>query len=126
MRLHAGATYRVYMIGFAPGFAYLGGLPEAIHTSRPQRSATAHAAFQHFDRRPADRAWRRRFRFRAGWRLIGRTPARTYDPARETLPFLLAPGDEVRFEPVSALDYEVLCRAAEAGDLVARKEPPDP
>lgn len=59
--LHCGADYRVYMIGFAPGFSYLGGLPEALHTDRrrdprpktPPRSVSAAAS-----RRPYRRPWK--------------------------------------------------------------------
>jgi KipI family sensor histidine kinase inhibitor len=119
--LHAGADYRVYMIGFAPGFAYLGGLPEAIHTSRrtdprmrtPPRSISI-GGQQTAVGPPME--------IPSGWQLIGRTPARSYDPARTQRPFLFEPGDGIRFEPVSHAEYERLCAAAEAGELVARPE----
>ena len=59
----------------------------------------------------------------SGWHLVGQTPVRSYDPARTARPFLFAPGDAIRFEPIGASDYDALCAAAEAGDLVARPEP---
>ena len=122
VRLHAGAQYRVYMIGFAPGFAYLGGLPERLHTGRRQ------------DPRPSvpprsisiggqQAAVGPPLAIPSGWHLLGQTPVRSYDPARTARPFLFAPGDAIRFEPIGAGDYDRLCAAAEAGELVARQEP---
>ena len=99
IRLHTGAEYRVYMIGFAPGFAYLGGLPEALHTSRrvdPRERVPAGsiavggkqaAVFPPME-------------LPSGWHMLGRTPVKTYDPARPE-PFLLAAGDRVVFDPIS-------------------------
>ena len=122
VRLHAGAGYRVYMIGFAPGFAYLGGLPAALHTSRrhdprpsvPPRSVSIGGQ---------QAAIGPPLSIPSGWHLVGQTPVRSYDPARTARPFLFAPGDAIRFEPIGASDYDALCAAAEAGDIVARPEP---
>jgi KipI family sensor histidine kinase inhibitor len=120
VRLHASVEYRVYMIGFAPGFAYLGGLPEALHTSRrvdPRMripaSSISIGGMQAAICPPIE--------FPSGWQLLGRTPVRTYDPARSE-PFLLSAGDRVRFSPISEVEYEGLIAAAEAGDPIARME----
>ena len=121
VRLHSGAEYRVYMIGFAPGFAYLGGLPEALHTSRrqdprlevPPRSISIGGQ---------QAAVGPPLAIPSGWHLLGRTPVRSYDPARTARPFLFAPGDAIRFEPIGASDYDALCAAADAGEIVAREE----
>lgn len=121
IRLHSSVTYRVYMIGFAPGFSYLGGLPEPLHTGRrddprpriPARSVSI-GGRQTGVSSPLE--------VPSGWHLIGRTPVRSYDPGRRSLPFLFAAGDGIRFEPVDLAAYERLCRAAEAGDLVAEQE----
>jgi KipI family sensor histidine kinase inhibitor len=116
--IHSGADYRVYMIGFAPGFAYLGGLPERIHTSRrtdprpktPPRSVSIGGA---------QAAVSPPLEVPSGWHLLGQTPVRSYDPARKERPFLFAAGDVIRFHAVSAGDYRDLSAAAEAGELVA-------
>jgi KipI family sensor histidine kinase inhibitor len=119
--LHSGAEYRVYMIGFAPGFAYLGGLPEAIHTSRrtdprlktPPRSISI-GGQQTAISPPLE--------IPSGWHLIGRTPVRSYDPRRTEKPFLFAAGDIIRFTPVTPGDYRDMCALAEAGAEVASWE----
>lgn len=119
--LHAGAEYRVYMIGFAPGFAYLGGLPASIHTSRrtdprlktPPRSISI-GGQQTAVSPPLE--------IPSGWHLLGQTPVRSYDPRRTEKPFLFAAGDIIRFVPVAADEYEEMCARAEAGGEVATWE----
>jgi KipI family sensor histidine kinase inhibitor len=116
--LHAGALYRVYMIGFAPGFAYLGGLPEAIHTSRratprmktPPRSVSI-GGQQTAVSPPLE--------IPSAWQLIGQTPVLSYDRRRTERPFLFTPGDAIRFQPISPSSYRDLCAAAAAGEDVA-------
>lgn len=96
--LHSSAVYRVFMIGFAPGFAYLGGLPEPLHT--PRRSTVR----QHV---PAgaigiggQQASVNSVPGPSGWHYIGQTPWTMFDPQRQP-PVLLSPGDTVRFEPIT-------------------------
>jgi KipI family sensor histidine kinase inhibitor len=96
VELHAGATYRVLFLGFAPGFAYLGGLPPDLVTPR---RATPRA------RVPAgsvgiagEQTGVYPLAMPGGWQLIGRTDARLWDAARPS-PALLRPGDRVRFVP---------------------------
>ncbi|GAB4067856.1 5-oxoprolinase subunit PxpB [Ancylobacter sonchi] len=115
--LHSGALYRVYMIGFAPGFAYLGGLPERIHTSRrtDPRPKTPPRSVSIGGRQAAVSP---PIEVPSGWHLLGQTPVRSYDPGREK-PFLFAPGDTLRFYPVAGDDYRDMLAAAEAGALVA-------
>lgn len=98
VELHAGARYRVLFLGFAPGFGYLGGVPEAIAT--PRRSSPR-------DRVPAGSvgiAGRQSAIYPrsmpGGWQLIGRTDLVLFDPARSE-PALLRPGATVRFVPVA-------------------------
>lgn len=121
VRLHAGATYRVYMIGFAPGFAYLGGLPEPIHTSRrvDPRPRTPPRSVSIGGRQTAVSP---PLGLPSGWHLIGRTPVRSYDPRRADDPFLFKAGDLIRFEPVDQAAFERLDIAAEAGERVAEVE----
>lgn len=97
--LHSGSDYLVYMIGFTPGFPYLGGLVERLHTPRlasPRKKVPAGSvgiANGQTGVYPIDSP--------GGWQLIGRTPLQLFDPGREE-PFLLAAGDTLRF---AAIDY---------------------
>ncbi len=92
--LHTGATYEVAFCGFAPGFAYLTGLPPQLQQPRldsprtkvPQGSVGIAGEFTAAYPRPTP----------GGWRLIGRTEITLFDAKAET-PALLAPGDKVRF-----------------------------
>ncbi len=117
--LHSNARYRVYMIGFMPGFAYLGGLPDAIHTSRltnPRPLCPAGAisigGMQSAINSVASPS---------GWRLIGRTPLRLFDPKREPA-ILLRAGDEVQFECISEDEAARLDALTEAGEVTASCE----
>lgn len=94
IRLHTSNPYTVYMMGFTPGFPYLGILPEALRvprleTPRPKVPASSVAlAGAQTGIYPVDSP--------GGWRLVGRTPLTLFDPQRAP-PFLFAPGDEIRF-----------------------------
>ncbi|WP_142778704.1 5-oxoprolinase subunit PxpB [Agrobacterium sp. T29] len=115
IELHASAEYRVYMIGFAPGFAYLGGLPEQLHTPRlatPRQRIEASAIGI-----GGKQASINSVPGPSGWRFIGRTPLRLFDPHRPQ-PFLLQAGDRVRFRPVSEDEAAELDRAVAAGQPV--------
>jgi 5-oxoprolinase (ATP-hydrolysing) subunit B len=116
---HSAARYRVYMIGFAPGFAYLGGLDEGLHTPRrtDPRERTPSGSVSIGGMQAAISS----VEAPSGWHLLGRTPARTFDLSRAE-PFLLSVGDSVRFEPVAHDAWESLVRRAEAGEPVARCE----
>ncbi|CAO3359432.1 5-oxoprolinase subunit PxpB [Azospirillum melinis] len=105
VRLHCTADYRVYMLGFSPGFAYLGGLPEVLHQPRrenPRMVTPAGSVMQ-----GGAQAAISPIAMPSGWHLLGRTPARTFDLKREP-PFLLAPGDRIRFTAISAAEYDRL------------------
>jgi len=103
--LHAGVEYRVYAIGFAPGFAYLGEVDERIAAPRlaTPRLKVPRGAVAIADRQtavyPAVSP--------GGWNLIGRCPVRMFDPgATPTMP--VAVGDRVRFEPVDRARFLAL------------------
>jgi KipI family sensor histidine kinase inhibitor len=118
---HAGAEYRVHMIGFQPGFAYLGGLDPVLHTPRradPRAKVPAGSV-------AIGGAQTAVYSVEApsGWQLLGRTPVRVFDLSRPE-PFLLAPGDRVRFRPVPADAWDALVRRAEEGEAVAEVEVP--
>lgn len=99
IHLHASATYSVRFMGFAPGFAYLDGLPTLLHvprlhSPRPRVPAGSVAiAGPYSGIYPSDSP--------GGWRLLGRTPLTLFDPLSPR-PALLQPGDQVRFIPTPA------------------------
>lgn len=113
---HAAPVYRVYMIGFMPGFTYLGGLDPSIATSRrtdPRPMTPAGCiSIGGIQALIAGQA------MPSGWHILGLTPVRTFMAGREPA-FLTAPGDEVVFEPVDAARWDALNRAAAAGEPVA-------
>ena len=99
---HLACEYRVFVVGFVPGFAYMASVDPRI--AAPRRSSprvkvpagsVAVAAGQ-TGIYPASTP--------GGWHLIGRCPVRPYDPDRAA-PFLFQPGDRVRFHRISAADY---------------------
>ena len=95
-------NYLVYMVGFMPGFAYLGGLSDRIATPRRSSPRTAVPAGsvgiggQQTGVYPVESP--------GGWNLIGRTPLKIFDIARDEHT-LLATGDRVRFVAISASEY---------------------
>jgi inhibitor of KinA len=103
--LHSSATYRVCFLGFTAGFAYLGGLPEALHMPRlaTPRGAVAEGSVGIAGGQtgvyPAETP--------GGWRLIGRTPLRMFDPRRER-PSLLMTGDRTRFIAIDRPSFDRL------------------
>ena len=112
IRLHSAAEYRIYMLGFLPGFAYLGGLDKKLHTPRLKTPRT---------RIPpgsvgigGEQTGIYPIASPGGWQLIGRTPARPYDPRRET-PILFEAGDYVRFVPVDEERFLDIEKRVEAG-----------
>ncbi|MHC8286961.1 5-oxoprolinase subunit PxpB [Pseudomonas sp. XS1P51] len=105
IRLHSAVSYRVYMIGFMPGFAYLGGLDERLHTSRREspRLKTPAGTVSIGGMQTAVAS----VEAPSGWNLIGRTPARSFVPSRED-PFLFRAGDEIRFVPIGVDEFDAL------------------
>lgn len=105
IRLHASVEYRVYMLGFSPGFPYMGRVPDSIATPRlpdPRAKVSAGSvgiAESQTGVYPQESP--------GGWRVIGRTPTRLYDPSR-TNPFLLQAGDHVRFVPITRKVFDHL------------------
>ena len=98
IRLHASVIYRVYFVGFAPGFAYLGSVPEQIAAPRMETPRT---------RVPAGSvgiAGRQTgiypMETPGGWRIIGHTTLPLFDPDCDS-PALLRPGDRVQFIPMN-------------------------
>lgn len=108
--IHSGAIYDVYMIGFAPGFPYLGGMSSRVAAPRldtPRAAVPAGSVGI-----AGIQTGIYSIETPGGWRLIGRTPARLFRAEAET-PSLLEPGDRVRFVPMTRAEYD---RALSAGD----------
>ncbi len=118
-RIHASGAYRAYMYGFAPGYCYLGGLPQALAVSRratvrpptPENSVLVGGGLSLVAT----------FSMPTGWYVTGRTPERMFAPHRDR-PFLVDVGDELRFEPIDAATFAALDARAKSGDTVARRE----
>ena len=110
--LHTGTPYRVFMLGFIAGFAYLGSLPEALQCPRKQsprkqvpQGAVGLAGFQ-TGIYPTDAP--------GGWQLIGQTPIKTFDP-KAKVPVKLQPGDQVRFKAISQAEFESISDSVKFG-----------
>lgn len=118
--LHSAVRYHVYMLGFLPGFPYMGDLPNRLALPRradprlrvPAGSvsiATTLTAIYPYESP-------------GGWHLIGATPIRLFDPARPR-PALLAPGDVVQFEPINAASFASIRKAVDSGNYEVANEP---
>ncbi|WP_255547598.1 5-oxoprolinase subunit PxpB [Mucilaginibacter sp. dw_454] len=102
IEIHSQAVYKVYMIGFVPGFAYLGGLDERLETPRkssPRKKVPAGSvgiAGMQTGIYPMQTP--------GGWQLIGRTPVKLFDVNRAQ-PSLLKAGDEIMFTPITEKEF---------------------
>lgn len=120
VNLHSSAVYRLYMYGFAPGFAYLGGLPAALNISRrtePRPTSPPNCLLT-----AGGQAIITTVVMPTGWYIIGRTPERFFALERRPV-FLANVGDEVMFEAVDAATFASLDARAAAGERVARVTP---
>ena len=116
---HHETEMEVFMMGFLPGFPYLGLLPEEFDLPRrpeprikvPPRSISV----------AARQTTVYTIESPGGWHLIGRTPVEFYDPKRSD-PILVKAGDRIRFEPVPITEYRALRQAVKAGTYSFKKE----
>jgi len=109
---HCSPLYLVYMLGFTPGFPYLGGMSERIATPRlavPRMEIPA-GSVGIADRQTGIYP----IASPGGWRIIGRTPLRLFDPSVER-PFLFDAGDRVRFAPIGEPAYLDISRQLSEG-----------
>ena len=117
--LHLGARYRVYMYGFAPGFTFLGGLPNEL--TIPRRAVPRPPAPPGSLLIAGGQALIASCAMPTGWYGIGRTPVKMFDPGRERV-FLVGIGDEICFDRIDGSAFDALSTAAEAGEFRARHE----
>ena len=103
---HTNGDYLVYMIGFAPGFPYIGGMSPEIATPRRESprlkipAGTVGIAGEQTGVYPIETP--------GGWQLIGRTPLKLFTPDSDDSPSLLKAGDRIRFSPISLEEYKAL------------------
>lgn len=105
IKIHTEPIYTVYFLGFSPGFPFLGGMSEKIVTPRLEnprtkiKAGSVGIANNQTGIYPVSSP--------GGWRLIGHTPLHLYDPTKEW-PFLLAPGDRLKFKSITKSEYDKL------------------
>ncbi|WP_052504549.1 5-oxoprolinase subunit PxpB [Rossellomorea aquimaris] len=103
---HTNGDYLVYMIGFAPGFPYIGGMSPEIATPRRESprlkipAGSVGIAGEQTGVYPIETP--------GGWQLIGRTPLKLFKPNDDDSPSLLKAGDRIRFTPISLEEYKAL------------------
>lgn len=120
IEIHTSREYLIYMLGFTPGFPYLGGMDSRIATPRlatPRTKISAGSvgiAASQTGVYPIDSP--------GGWQLIGRTPLVLYDPQRET-PILLKTGNYIVFRSIDEDEYHEIQRAIEQGTYQYRIYP---
>ena len=111
--IHTSRDYLIYMLGFLPGFTYLGGLDERIHTPRLANPRIKIAAGSvgiggsQTGIYPMDSP--------GGWQLMGLTPVKTYDPERE-IPILVEGGDYVRFGGIDEDEFKRIKELVDRGE----------
>jgi len=107
IQIHTSGTYLIYMIGFTPGFPFLGGLSQRIFTPRlenPRQSVPAGSvgiANNQTGIYPIDSP--------GGWQLIGKTPMKLYDPVGSP-PILLKAGNYLKFKRISRKEFQEIAR----------------
>jgi inhibitor of KinA len=118
VQIHTGTPYLIYMIGFIPGFPYLGGMSPRIATPRletPRMKIPAGSvgiAGSQTGIYPAESP--------GGWRLIGRTPLQLFDPRREP-PALFQAGDYLNFISVTPEEFASIKHAVEQGTYLVKE-----
>jgi len=110
IRIHSGAEYQIYMIGFTPGFPFLGGLPEVLHTPRLEtpRSFVPEGSVGIANNQTGIYP----VASPGGWQLIGRTPIRLFAPERSK-PLIYKSGDRIKFKAISEENYTRLAGEVE-------------
>lgn len=103
--LHSSPEYLIYMVGFTPGFAFLGGLDKKLYTPRLETprmlvpEGSVGIANNQTGMYPLDSP--------GGWQIIGKTPLKLFAPDRPN-PFLYKAGDKIKFIPISEQKYEMI------------------
>ncbi len=114
IRKHTENTCLVYMLGFAPGFCYLGGMDEQLATPRKPEprlkipAGSVGIAGAQTGIYPIDSP--------GGWQIIGQTPLKLFNPERQQ-PFLISVGDQINFYAIDKVDFKTIQNAFESGNF---------
>lgn len=120
VQIHTSTEYLIYMLGFTPGFTYLGGMSDEIATPRLKTprvkipAGSVGIAGSQTGVYPIDSP--------GGWQLIGRTPVRMYDPDRET-PILPQAGQYIKFYAITQKEFDEIAAQEAAGGYVCKRHP---
>jgi KipI family sensor histidine kinase inhibitor len=122
IRIHSSVDCLVYMLGFTPGFCYLGGMDKRIATPRQETprvkipAGSVGIAGEQTGIYPLESP--------GGWQLIGRTPLQLFNPDNKP-EFLFSAGDYIRFYPVDMAEYELIAAAVAEGTYQVIRTPKD-
>lgn len=105
VRIHTSQDYLIYMLGFLPGFAYLGGLDERLYTPRLKSPRTEIPAGSVGI--GGNQTGMYPLVSPGGWQIIGKTPLRLFDAEREN-PIFYSAGDYIRFKPVTKDEFDLI------------------
>ncbi len=120
VRLHSSVRYHVYMLGFLPGFPYMGDLPPELALPRRADPRVRVPAGSIAIATTLTAVYP--YQSPGGWHLIGATPIRFFDPARDP-PSLLAAGDAVLFEPIDPDAFAAIRHAVENSGYAVESQP---
>ena len=118
--LHSSTRFHVYMLGFLPGFPYMGDLPEVLALPRRANPRTRVPAGSISIAMTLTAIYP--YESPGGWHLIGATPVRLFD-ARQASPALFNPGDAISFEPIDPDRFAAIREAVEKDRYEAERSP---
>jgi KipI family sensor histidine kinase inhibitor len=119
IKIHSQKEYFIYMLGFSPGFVYLGGISDKIATPRLEKprlkvlEGSVGIAGEQTGIYPIESP--------GGWQIIGRIPVKLYDPKKE-FPFLLKSGDYIKFYPINREQFKEIEKKIEKGNYIYKVE----